>query len=353
MQSIEESLNWLKGFSKEVAVASTIHEPNQSLFEGVRRITPILKDVGLDWYIAMTEATRTNGSRREDFYNLLSRNFNVKTDSGLKDQFPNFDDGKDKIEANHYEVFLRAAKSGKPFILYMDSDRITVGANYYPSEFSESLNTALRIAKEGKIVALARSPKAINTHLSSLVLTENLVHPFYNHELGVGTAFVDLLSTGYIVPSDKVDELLSDYKGGEFLGARSNYPHSKVILALMAENGIGLESVQTDNILRYEAPEQMRGAGRIRINPHRWTPSHYDEVTLASRPLQEEIMQNRVEWRNRFMTAIQYLNVLDKLWIRPRGGQYQELTDLVRDLGGFNGSADEYRSKAIELSRRF
>ncbi|MBM3233186.1 hypothetical protein FJZ18_03410 [Candidatus Pacearchaeota archaeon] len=352
MQNIEDSLNWLNGFAKEVAVASTMHEPDQSLLEGISRIAPILKDAGFDWHIAMTETTRTQGLRKEDFYNLLSKKFNVRTDSGLRDQFPNFDT-KDKIEANHYEVFLRAARSGKPFILYMDSDRITVGANYYPREFSESLNTALRIAKNGKIVALARSPSAINTHLSSLVLTEGLVHSFYNRELQVGSAFVDLLSTGYLIPSDRVERLLSDYKGGEFLGVRSNYPHSKVILALMAQNGIGLESIQTDNILRYEAPEQMRGAGKINLGYHQWTPAHYDEVTLASRPLQEEIMQNPREWQNRFSTVVQYLSVLDKLWIRSRGEQCQELDNLVKEISCFSGSADEYRSKAVELSKRY
>ncbi len=66
-KTLDEKIDWLKGFSKEVVVASTMHEPNQSLMPSIKRITPVLKDIGLQWHISITDATRRSGKLAREF----------------------------------------------------------------------------------------------------------------------------------------------------------------------------------------------------------------------------------------------------------------------------------------------
>ncbi|MEK6825985.1 MAG: hypothetical protein AABY00_04315 [Nanoarchaeota archaeon] len=355
-RTLEETLQWLSGFAKEVAVASTFHEPDHSLLEGLQRLTQPLRELGLDWYLSGTAVSRNDKPNSGHFWNLLN-NFHATTDTDLPELFSQYNPKADFIEANHYKVLLQAARSGKPLVLYMDLDRITVGANYYPQEFVDNLRAGLEQAKQGNVVSFTRSPSANNTHLASLVLTEGIIHPPYNRALSIRNSFVDLLSTGYMAPAGKLAKLLETYQGGEFLGVRSHYPHSKVMLQMMQENGMGLNAIQTDQMLRYEWPEQARGMGKFKLGKHEWTPEQYEKVTLASRPFQEETMQNPREWIGRFTTVHQYLNVLQKLWMEPRGKIDGELlvarAQVEELLAKGDIPADVYRARAIELSKRF
>ncbi len=353
MSQFIEGLAGLEMIADKVAIASTMHEPNQSLLHAIARITPSLKDLGISWNIAMTAMTRDTGDRKEEFYNLLAGNFNVKVDADVFSKSPK----GGMIEANHIIAYHMGVEAGKPFVLYTDSDRVSVAANYYPDEFARVVNTAVRIAEdENKVIALGRSPHATNTHISSLVLTERIIHYFYNKHLQL-PAFVDSTSASYLVPATLFEQILSQYRPDEtFLGVQSNYPQPKVLLH-GATLGNGLAPLVTHNMLRYEAPEQFRGSGEIVVPNHEWTSEGYERVILASRPKQEAIMNNPGEWHGigRFTNVHQFLDVLKILHLQPYGKKDEELDKVIDEVQGFTGklSGEEYRAKAIELSSRY
>ncbi len=280
----------------------------------------------------------------------MRKNFSLSVDS---DEFPNLP-REDMIEANQFAALKLALKTDKPYVLYIDSDRLSLALNYYPEESVERFNGALRKANESsKVISFARSPRAINTHISSLVLTENIIHHFYNRHLNIGQEFVDVAAAAYFVRSEDLRKSVEQYKGGKFLRVRCNFPQPKILLDIVNRTGRGLDSIMTDNMLRYEAPEQMRNDGRIVFDRHEWTPECYEEVTLRSRSVQEEIMQNPAEWKSRFTNVAQYLKILDRLWLNPRGKSDNGLTEAVlevnRILDDEGIAVDDYRENAARL----
>lgn len=354
-KSLEESLNWLTRFSKNVAIVSTMHEPSQSLMPSIKRITPMLKDIGLSWNISMTEATRKRGSNAEEFYNHLNNNFKVNVD---REKFPNIVP-EDMIEANHVSALSLALSSGKPYVLYIDSDRLSMALNYYPDETQRVFNKAFEreLMSEG-VTILSRSPKAINTHLSSLVLTEQIIHHFYNKHLNVGQDFIDVASTGYLMASKDIEKMLrqNEYNGGEYLGAKCTFPHPKFIMSIINSNEKGVYSIPTEEMLRYEAPEQMRNDDRLKIINHSWTPECYEKITLSSRGVQEDIMSEKIEWVNRFSTVHQYLDVLNKLWLEPRNIKDEEMQRALKDVEDIMliGQEERYfRNNSVDLFYRY
>ncbi len=354
MRSTSDSsleLSSLREFAGKVAIASTLHEPMQSLLPAISRIASPLKDLGLEWHFAMTDATRKNGPNPQGFYNILSDHFKVCVDKEVFPYFPR----EDMIEANHIGALRLALESDKPYVFYGDMDRLCLGFNYYPDETQANLNTALN-AVDGKnnIAVLGRSPHAINTHLSSLVLTEQVFHHFYNAHVKT-KGFFDVASAAYIVSSDKLRRAIETYNGGEFLGVRCNFPEPKILFKMVKDSGSEIVPIKTHQMLRYEAPEKMRNDGRLKIANHVWTPEGYDQVTLASRSVQRALTQNPAEWNLRFTTLHQYLGVLNQLWIQPRGLKDAEIESTMGEIAEFNGkvSVDEYCKRACELFNRY
>ena len=166
---------------------------------------------------------------------------------------------------------------------------------------------------------------------------------------------IDSTSASYLVPTRIFEQLLSKYDSNTtFLGVQAHYPQLKVLLA-GGDIGKGIAPFITKNMLRYEAPEQMRGAGKITVPNHEWTAKGYDQVTEASLPMQQQIMSRPGEWLARLKTTYEFLDVFKELYLNPRGIKDNNVDSVVSHLRGLpqDRSAAEYRNISEDLSNQY
>jgi len=340
--NIKTMITQLGSFADSVAVASTMHEPKGSLLECISSITPLLKGAGVEWYISATEATKNTA-----LFEHVDNNFHVRTDK----QMP-FASKSAPIEENHYAAIqLALENTRRRFILYIDSDRFSLGLSYFTQEATQYYQDIGKLLSDGIVCPLSRTDSAMRTHISSLVLTESPVHKFYTRHLKTNGHIVDVMSAAHIMPTSEHRKNLEGYNGGVLAGVPCAFPHSKMML-LAVQRGARIRALMSGNLLNYEYPEQARGNGDLEIQNHEFNPEGYDRLSLASRHIQESLMQNPREWKSRFINLYQYLNVLNELYLKPRGKSDFELDNVIaqaRDYANNDKTLDEYRKGANEL----
>ncbi len=359
---LENFVEDLSEAGSTVAVASTIHEPKSGLLPAMARIVPLMNAAGLEWHISATVATKfQTGGELTDIYRFMRDNVtSVGTDVTA---FPH---QESKIEENHYAAIrLALERSEKPDILYVDADRLCMGLNYHPAETVKAISAAARTATGNKLAVIGRTHKAIDTHIASLVDTESIFHHFYTKHLGhlsPDARIFDVGGTGHIMPAHVHRDMFMHYRGGVLFDVPADFPHPKLILGALARTKNGVSMINTDNFLRYEAPEQMRGDGRLQVKDHSWTPECYDEMTRNSLPIQNQLMEQPGEWASRFRNVNQYLKLLNRMWLGPNGkldndmdGTIAQLDDMSREASTKSGNdlVRFYREKAASMKRPY
>ncbi|MBI2134274.1 hypothetical protein HYU11_06380 [Candidatus Woesearchaeota archaeon] len=328
-------------FASKVAVASTIHEPKGSLMQAfTERAIPLVKEVGLEWYVSATESTD------KSLYSMLRSELTAC----LQTEF--FPSNTPLIEENHYSALLLALNcTTKQYIMYIDSDRLSMALSYYPEETARTLLRGLELLEhlQAPILVMNRSADATNTHHLPLVLTEGIISYFYTKAITGGRTRVDALSTAYIVNSMVIRNLLEGYCGGFLAGTRCDFPQGKLLIMSMEYGNPAF--ICANNMLRYEEPEQFRGLGLLVPNVHEWTSAAYEELTYLSSAIKADLFQRREEWQLRYRTAYQWLDVLKRL----HGTPDHDLDRLMKELSRLSRSSNVQiqQARACELFERY
>ncbi len=299
MSSLESVISILSKFGRSVAIASTAHDPKSSLLEAAsQRAVPILKSSGVEWYVSATFSTKAS-----DFYGFLSSEIAITTD---RDSFP---DQEAPIEENNVSALRMAINaSSKKFVYHIDSDRLIMGLAYFPMETARCLEYALAVAESGSIAVPSRDAFAMSTHHLPLILTESVINYYYSRHFSDSRA--DPGTTAYIAKRNVIEDVIRGYKGGVLEGVRCDFPEPKIWLLASAISGSEIKFFQAGNPLRYEAPEQFRGLGIVRVKDHGWTPECYELMNLLSSGEKARLFLEKQEWSLRFKTLYQYLDVL-------------------------------------------
>ncbi len=341
----------LKRIAGKVVISSTMHEPQSSTLEAIRHIEPLLSGSGLQWCISATDKTRGDMLNPSDIYMFASANFNLLAESAQP-----LREGENGIERNHIQSLkLGLESSSAPVIFYMDSDRFSMGLAYYPDETIEMLERISGQTIDGTTTIVGRSPSATNTHHTSLVLTESIINHHYSLHLPFDEGLTDVAATAHAFSRDVLEKLLRRYQDGSALELSCSFPQAK--LQLMARLlGATQSYFSVNNPLRYEAPEQMRGSGKIEVPDHSWTPECYERVTLASRLEQANMESMPSEWRLRLSTVYEFLNVLkfygSKLGFGFEGTRIDETLNEVNDVLNRAKSAEDYKGEVLNLNRK-
>ncbi len=340
------SIEKLTRFARDVVIASTMHEPKNSLFDAIsKRVVPISKASGLEWYISATEATKPT-----ELFGLLQREFVVTSDI---DAYPL---QEARIEENHYAAILLAlSHSSKKHVMYIDSDRLTIALSYFLDETIDALTEAMRrmVRLDPSIMVVNRTAAATVTHHLPLILTEGVIGYFYTKHLTDGKVRADPASTAYIMPRANLEKMLEGYTGGVLEGNPCDFPQGKLLMMSTRYGKPAFYSV--NNPLRYEAPEQMRGSGIIVPKKHEWTARAYDELDYNASFKKAELEMIDGEWMLRYRTMVQWLDVLNKMYLAPRGIKDAELEKIIEEGKPFAQGlpAIEARQKATELFKQY
>jgi hypothetical protein len=215
------------------------------------------------------------------------------------------------------------------------------------------LEKACEKETDKKVVIVGRSPKAINTHHIPLIITERIIHHYYSRYLPFNEGLTDVAGTVNVFSREVLENLLRGYDGGKALEIPCSFPQPK--LQLMAKlQGATLDYFSVDNPLRYEAPEQMRGSKRIGTNNHSWTPECFERVTLDSIVEQARLELKPQEWKLRFNTVREYLNVLMhygmQLGFDFEDGRMDKTIKELDIILNEDLTAEVYKRKALALN---
>jgi len=298
-----------KNLFERIALVSTCHEPKGSLEQALKeKVVPLVEENNIEWYVNATESTK------KEFYNYIEKDTSIKINT-KKDILGIEGFG---IEEDHISALVSYLKnSKKEFMLYTDLDRLSMAFAYFTNETLTSLEKIISKSDKNKIINVVRSDYAMKTHHIPLRLTEETINHFYSKVFDIP---VDPGSTSWLINKDSA-EFIVDKCNKDYSNIKIDFPHPKFMLMLL-DNNKKLDSIIVDNMLRYEAPEQRRGANEIKVENHEWSPEGYEKVCEIDKKLNSEKLNSKKEWDKRIITMHQYIGVLDELYLK-RNNIYQ------------------------------
>jgi hypothetical protein len=214
----------------DVALAVTLHDPENRLYEQARRVLPVLAEVFSA--IALRPSATTNPG-------VLS----LFAAGGAHIDFstPPAKDGAKLGLARRAAVAL-ALKCDAPFVLYCDCDRALHWAEHHPQELAQ---TAGRLT-EHDFTVLGRTPRAFDTHPRVQRDTEAII----NHVFGLVSGWEWDVSTGARGLARCAAEAILAGCFDENLSTDVSWP-----LFLRSAGGFSLGYLQTEG-LEFETPDR-------------------------------------------------------------------------------------------------
>lgn len=232
---------------QNILLASTLHDPNGSLLEPLSKAADVVLSNYRGWVFNIT--TATDHHVKELLKSLEGRGIYITEPD------PENPIVENKIENDHLNVLREAIAVAKKLginkIQYTDGDRIVVAAVHFPKELGHMANQADELTGDTKsYLNFRRSIEDYVSHHPPLVETEFPINLLYSRVFGTT---LDITSTAHAMSTDLVEEILRRSPQMEPV----NFPHPKWLI-IAKETGAEIRSLETQNVLTFETPEQYK-----------------------------------------------------------------------------------------------
>lgn len=215
---------------------------------------------------------------------------------------------EDKIENDHLNLLTKTVFTGEELglkkIQYTDGDRIITAATHFPDDLQTMALKASELTGESlSYLNFRRSPEDFFAHHLPLIYTECEFNRLYTQAFGIP---IDIGSTSHVMSFDVLEEIICRSPSMECV----SFPHPKWLI-IAKEMGAKIQSEETENVLTFETPDQFREEVIERINNSALILDSYDRLQkLYMVTLGLDSIFSESEWRLRFNTQRQYINLL-------------------------------------------
>lgn len=278
-------------------LTSTLHDPGATLMDVLPIACENIARQFDGWVVNVTDVTHPS------IMNTLEGTRGVYVSHTDKGSYP----AVDGIERDHLSAVKHGLQMARILdsrgLMYCDGDRLSMaGAHYAPDVADMALTVGRTMEPEKTYLTFPRSKKDFADHHPALVYTEDEIVRLYSRSFGCE---VDPGSTTHAMSLDIAEGILSQ---SEQLDPVS-FPHPKWLF-IAHRLGAPIQSIPTNNVLRFETAEQQRA--KIE-GIYRRKFDSYDELVKAGHLINayDEIASPR-EWKLRLNTEGQYLSFLRK-----------------------------------------
>lgn len=350
---------------QNILLASTLHDPSGSLLEPLSKAADVVLSNYRGWVFNITSST--DPRVKELLKSLEGRGIYITEPDPEKPIVDN------KIENDHLNVLREAVdvagKLGINKIQYTDGDRIVVAAVHFPEDLGHMANQADELTGDTKsYLNFRRSAEDYISHHPPLVETEFPINLLYTRVFGT---ILDITSTAHAMSTDLVDEILRRSPQMEPI----NFPHPKWLI-IAKEVGAEIRSLETQNVLTFETPEQYKSQVSKEIAEGKFEKiSEKEEGKVQKSTLKAsgiegnysllqqaymatfgiESIKNPKEWELRFATERQYIkllqNHLDIFGFNPQQQETlrNELQGSLRLMEGWGKLVDRGFSEGWQI----
>jgi hypothetical protein len=253
-----------------IALAATLHDPDDALADEVERALPRLRTL----YAAVAVTTSPPTSAR-----MVGR----LREAGVHAGTP-----RANVRGPLYRMAVRAAlRSGAPRVHYVDFDRALHWTRVAPRE----LAAVLRAARRHRVLVVGRTPGAHASHQRPLWATETVAGRLIAERLGV-VGRLDLLVPSFVVVADLARTLVARSRARD----ETVYGEWSALVVGLASEVAYLECRGLD----WETPDRFRRAVR-RLGLPAWrrrqeTPAEWDLRTRMAAAILTGFARAHARW---------------------------------------------------------